>query len=53
MHMIEYEYRGRNSYKGGGGGGGGGGGENFNTPKCTLAVFDKFRVFCKHNLNVS
>ena len=24
-----------------------------NTPKYTLAVFDMFRVFCKHNLNVS
>ena len=22
-------------------------------PKCTLAVFDVFRVFSKHNLNVS
>ena len=35
------------------GGGGGGGGENCNTPKCTLVVFDIFRVFCKRNLNVS
>ena len=34
-------------------GGGGGGGENYNTPKYTLVVFDMFRVFCKHNLNVS
>ena len=49
MHMIEYEFRGRNSYRGGGGGGS----ENCNTPKYTLAVFDMFRVFCKHNLNVS
>ena len=24
-----------------------------NTPKYTLAVFDMFRVFCKHNLKVS
>ena len=24
-----------------------------NTPKYTLAVFDMFRVFCKHNLNFS
>ena len=24
-----------------------------NTPKYTLLVFDMFRVFCKHNLNVS
>ena len=24
-----------------------------NTPKYTLVVFDMFRVFCKHNLNVS
>ena len=24
-----------------------------NTPKYTLAVFDMFMVFCKHNLNVS
>ena len=24
-----------------------------NTPKCTLVVFDMFRVFCKRNLNVS
>ena len=24
-----------------------------NTPKYTLAVFDMFRVFCQHNLNVS
>ena len=24
-----------------------------NTPKYTLAVFDLFRVFCKHNLTVS
>ena len=23
-----------------------------NTPKYTLTVFDMFRVFCKHNLNV-
>ena len=23
------------------------------TPKYTLVVFDMFRVFCKHNLNVS
>ena len=52
MHMIEYEFRGQNSFKGGGGGGGGGG-ENCNTPKYTLAVFDMFRVFCKRNLNVS
>ena len=52
MHMLEYEFRGRNSYKGGGGGGGGGG-ENCNTPKYTLVVFDMFRVFCKHNLTVS
>ena len=37
----------------GGGGGGGGGGENCNTLKCTLVVFDMFRVFCKRNLNVS
>ena len=51
MHMLEYEFRGQNSYKGGGGGGGGGG--NCNTPKYTLAVFDKFRVFCKPKLNVS
>ena len=51
MHMIEYEFRGRNSYKGGGGGGGGG--ENCNTQKYTLVVFDMFRVFCKHNLTVS
>ena len=26
---------------------------NCNTLKCTLAVFDIFWVFCKHNLNVS
>ena len=26
---------------------------NCNIPKCTLAVFDVFRVFYKHNLNVS
>ena len=52
MHMLEYEFRGRNSYKGGGGGGGGGGG-NCNTPKYTLVIFDMFRVFCKHNLTVS
>ena len=45
--MLEYEFRGRNSYKGGGGGG-----ENFNTPKYTLVVFDMFRVFCKHDLKV-
>ena len=45
MHMLEYEFRGRNSYKGGG--------ENCNTLKCTLVVFDMFRVFCKRNLNVS
>ena len=25
----------------------------YNTPKYTLVVFDMFRVFCKHNLNVS
>ena len=49
MDMLEYEFRGRNSYKGGGGGGG----ENCNTPKYTLVVFDMFRVFCKRNLNVS
>ena len=24
-----------------------------NAPKYTLAVFDMFRVFCNHNLNVS
>ena len=24
-----------------------------NTPKYTLVVFDMFRVFCRHNLNVS
>ena len=24
-----------------------------NTPKCTLVIFDMFRVFCKCNLNVS
>ena len=24
-----------------------------NTPKCTLVVFDMFRVFCNRNLNVS
>ena len=24
-----------------------------NIPKYTLVVFDMFRVFCKHNLNVS
>ena len=36
-----------------GGGGGGGGEENCNTPKYTLVGFDMFRVFCKHNLNVS
>ena len=24
-----------------------------NTPKYTLAVFDMFQVFCKHNLNAS
>ena len=24
-----------------------------NTPKCTLVVFDIFRVLCKRNLNVS
>ena len=24
-----------------------------NTPKYTLEIFDMFRVFCKHNLNVS
>ena len=24
-----------------------------NTPKCTLVVFDIFRVFCNHHLNVS
>ena len=53
MHMLVYEFRGRNSYKGGGGGGGGGGGENCNTPKYTLVIFDMFRVFCKHNLTVS
>ena len=54
MHMLEYEFRGRNSYKGrGGGGGGGGGGENCNTPKYTLVFFDMFRVFCKPNLTVS
>ena len=47
MHMIEYEFRGKNSYKGGGGGG------NCNTPKYTLVFFDMFRVFCRHNLNVS
>ena len=47
MHMLKYEFRGRNSYKGGGGGG-----ENCNTPKYTLVVFDMFRVFCKHNLIV-
>ena len=23
-----------------------------NTPKYTLVVFDMFRVFCRHNLNV-
>ena len=52
MHMLEYEFRGRNSYKGGGGGGGGGG-ENCNTPKYTLVVCDIFRVLCKRNLTVS
>ena len=46
--MLEYEFRGRNSYKGGGGGG-----ENCNTPKYTLVVFDMFRVFCKPNLTVA
>ena len=51
MHMIEYEFQGRISYKRGGGGGGGG--ENCNTPKYTLVVFDMFRVFCKNNLTVS
>ena len=29
------------------------GGGVLNTPKYTLAVFDMFSVFCKHNLNVS
>ena len=56
MHMLEYEFRGRNSFKGGrggGGGGGGGGGENCNTPKYTLVIFDMFRVLCKPNLTVS
>ena len=24
-----------------------------NTPKYTLIIFDMFRVFCRHNLNVS
>ena len=28
-------------------------GEVCNTPKYTLVVFDKFRVFCKPNLTVS
>ena len=36
-----------------GGGGGGGGVKNCNIPKYTLFVFDIFRIFCKHNLNVS
>ena len=26
---------------------------SYNTPKCTLVVFDIFRVFYKRNLNVS
>ena len=30
-----------------------GGEENCNAPKYTPVVFDMFRVFCKHNLNVS
>ena len=51
MHMLKYEFRGRNSYKGEGGGGGGGG--NCNTPKYTLVIFHMFGVFCKRNLNVS
>ena len=53
MHILEYEFRGRNSYKGGGGGGGGGAWENCNTPKYTLVAFYMFRVFCKPNLIVS
>ena len=28
-------------------------GQPCNAPKYTIAVFDIFRVFCKHNLNVS
>ena len=47
MHMLEFEFRGQNSYKGGGGA------ENCNTPKYTLVVFDIFRVLCKRNLTVS